>query len=80
MHPPVVIIKGTDVIIDVIHKLRSSGYKIRLELIEGLSRECAMKKYEEVDLFVDQLVIGWYGVVSLELLALGKACNLFYKG
>ena len=33
------IVKGTDVIIDVIHKLRSSGYKIRLELIEGLSRE-----------------------------------------
>ena len=74
------IVKGTDVIIDVIHKLRSSGYNIRLELIEGLSRERALEKYEEVDLFVDQLVIGWYGVVSLELLALGKPVICFTKG
>jgi len=74
------IVKGTDEIIRVVQNLRSKGIKIRLELIEGLSREDAQKKYQEIDLFIDQLVIGWYGVVSLEVMALGKPIICFIKG
>jgi hypothetical protein len=74
------IVKGTDEIIRVVQNLRSKGFKVRLELIEGLSREDAQKKYQEIDLFVDQLVIGWYGVVSLEVMALGKPVLCFIKG
>jgi len=74
------IVKGTDEIIRVIENLRSKGFKVRLELIEGLSREDAQKKYQEIDLFIDQLVIGWYGVVSLEVMALGKPVLCFIKG
>jgi glycosyltransferase involved in cell wall biosynthesis len=73
-------VKGTDEIIRAVQNLRSKGYKVRLELIEGLSREDAQKKYQEIDLFVDQLVIGWYGVVSLEVMALGKPVLCFIKG
>jgi hypothetical protein len=74
------IVKGTDEIIRVVQDLRSKGIKVRLELIEGLSREDAQKKYQEIDLFIDQLVIGWYGVVSLEVMALGKPVICFVKG
>jgi glycosyltransferase involved in cell wall biosynthesis len=74
------IVKGTNEIIRVIENLRSKGINIRLELIEGLSREDAQKKYQEIDLFIDQLVIGWYGVVSLEVMALGKPVLCFIKG
>lgn len=74
------IVKGTDIVIEIIQNLQSKGYKIRLELIEGLTREEALKKYEEIDLFIDQLIIGWYGVVSLEVLALGKPVLCFVKG
>ena len=74
------IVKGTNEIIRVIENLRSKGFKVRLELIEGLSREDAQKKYQEIDLFIDQLVIGWYGVVSLEVMALGKPVLCFIKG
>ena len=74
------IVKGTDEIIRVVQDLRSKGIKVRLELIEGLSREDAQKKYQEIDLFIDQLVIGWYGVVSLEVMALGKPIICFIKG
>jgi hypothetical protein len=74
------IVKGTDEIIRVVQNLRSKGFKVRLELIEGLSREEAQKKYQEIDLFIDQLVIGWYGVVSLEVMALGKPIICFIKG
>jgi len=73
-------VKGTDAIIRAVQNLRSKGFKVRLELIEGLSREDAQKKYQEIDLFVDQLVIGWYGVVSLEVMALGKPIICFIKG
>jgi len=74
------IVKGTNEIIRVVENLRSKGFKVRLELIEGLSREDAQKKYQEIDLFIDQLVIGWYGVVSLEVMALGKPVLCFIKG
>ena len=73
-------VKGTDEVIRAVQNLRSKGFKVRLELIEGLSRENAQKKYQEIDLFVDQLVIGWYGVVSLEVMALGKPIICFIKG
>ena len=73
-------VKGTDDIIRAVQNLRSKGFKVRLELIEGLSREDAQKKYQEIALFVDQLVIGWYGVVSLEVMALGKPIICFIKG
>ena len=74
------IVKGTDRVIEVVNKLRSQGHMVRLELIEGLPREAALKKYEEIDLFIDQLIIGWYGVVSLEVLAIGKPVICFTKG
>ena len=74
------IVKGTDHVIEVVNKLRSQGHMVRLELIEGLPREAALKKYEEIDLFIDQLIIGWYGVVSLEVLAIGKPVICFTKG
>ena len=74
------IVKGTNDIIDVVEKMKSKGHKIRLELIEGVSRDEAQKKFEGIDLFIDQLVIGWYGVVSLEVLALGKPVICFLGG
>lgn len=74
------IVKGTDEVIRVVQNLRSKGFKVRLELIEGLGREDAQKKYQEIDLFIDQLVIGWYGVVSLEVMAMGTPVICFVEG
>ena len=74
------ITKGTDQIIGAVDRLRAKGYKVRLELIEGLEKADALKKYQEIDLFIDQLVIGWYGVVSLEVMALGKPVICFVEG
>ena len=74
------IVKGTDQIISLVDRLRAKGHQVRLELIEGLAKADALKKYQEIDLFIDQLVIGWYGVVSLEVMALGKPVICFVKG
>ena len=74
------IVKGTNDVIDVVEKMRSKGHNIRLELIEGVSRQEAQSKFEGIDLFIDQLVIGWYGVVSLEVLAIGRPVICFLGG
>ena len=74
------ITKGTDQIIGAVDRLRANGHRVRLELIEGLTKADALKKYQEIDLFIDQLVIGWYGVVSLEVMAMGKPVICFVEG
>ena len=74
------ITKGTEQIIGAVDRLRAKGYRVRLELIEGLSKGDALKKYQQIDLFIDQLIIGWYGVVSLEVMALGKPVICFVAG
>ena len=74
------ITKGTDEVVRTVKRLQENGHKVRLELIEGLSKTAATQKYKEIDIFVDQLIIGWYGVVSLEVMALGKPVICFIKG
>ena len=72
--------KGTDLIIKVVESIQKKFPNIKLVLIEKLSHSEALKKYQEIDLFIDQLIIGWYGLVALELLALGKPVICFVKG
>ncbi len=48
------------------------GVRFEFTLVEGLHREEAKRLYERADLFVDQLILGWYGGVAVELMALGK--------
>jgi glycosyltransferase involved in cell wall biosynthesis len=45
---------------------------VELVLIEGISREEARQRYECGDVFVDQLLIGWYGSFGVEAMALGR--------
>jgi glycosyltransferase involved in cell wall biosynthesis len=45
---------------------------LRFRLVEGLAQDQARKIYREADLLVDQLLVGWYGGLAVELMALGK--------
>jgi glycosyltransferase involved in cell wall biosynthesis len=40
--------------------------------VEGLANAEAKKLYQQADLLIDQLLIGWYGGLAVELMALGK--------
>lgn len=64
--------KGTDVVVSAVEQLRSEGVDVELELVEGMPREEARKAYERADVLVDQLVVGWYGGVAVEAMALAK--------
>jgi glycosyltransferase involved in cell wall biosynthesis len=65
-------VKGTQYLVDAVERLRASGVKAELELIEGMPRREARRLYEGADLVVDQLLAGWYGGLAVEAMALGK--------
>ncbi|WP_404405211.1 glycosyltransferase family 1 protein [Jeotgalibacillus malaysiensis] len=63
--------KGTEFLIEAIKNLENN-YNIKLILIENVSYKEALKIYEKADIIVDQLLIGTYGMFSIEAMALGK--------
>lgn len=64
--------KGTDFIEKAIAELIAKGYKIELVLAENLSHHKIKELYEISDIGIDQVLYGWHGKVSVELMALGK--------
>ncbi|MFH1753423.1 MAG: glycosyltransferase [Candidatus Omnitrophota bacterium] len=65
-------IKGTKYILDAVDRLKKEGVDFEFKLVEGLSNAEARKIYERADLCIDQLLVGWYGGLSVELMALSK--------
>lgn len=65
--------KGTPHVIAAVERLYSEGLNFDFRLIQGLRQEDARALYEQADIIVDQLRIGWYGVLATEGMALGKA-------
>ena len=61
--------------------LRTEGYPVELILVEGMSRDRAFQEYKKADIFVAQLLTGWYGGIAVEGMALGKPviCYLRYS-
>jgi glycosyltransferase involved in cell wall biosynthesis len=66
-------VKGSESVFAAVEKLKHEGLNFNFELIEGLSNVEARKRYEQADIIIDQLRIGWYGVLAVEGMALGKA-------
>lgn len=64
--------KGTRYLLAAVERLKSEGVPFRFTLVEGMSNSEARIVYESADLLVDQLLAGFYGGVSVELMALGK--------
>jgi glycosyltransferase involved in cell wall biosynthesis len=59
--------KGTDEVIAA-----CEGLDADLVLVEGLHHSEAFERYREADIVVDQLNAGWYGLLAIECMALGK--------
>jgi glycosyltransferase involved in cell wall biosynthesis len=64
--------KGTEHVIAACEAL-----PVDLELVEGLHHDEARKRYEAADIVVDQLNAGWYGLLAIEAMALGKPVVTF---
>lgn len=72
-------VKGTKYIESAIHRLQQDGINFKFTLVEGMTNEEAKKVYKTADILVDQLLAGFYGALSVELMALGKpvVCYLY---
>lgn len=64
-------IKGTKFVLDAAKRL-TREYKIKFKFLEGVPHEDAQKTFREALAGVDQLLLGWHGLFSLEFLAQGK--------
>jgi len=65
-------IKGTAHLIAAVERLRAEGYAVDLRIVEFASNLSVLEKMAAADVVFDQLVIGWYAMVALEGMALGK--------
>ncbi len=65
--------KGTDHILRAVGAIekRYPG-AIELRLVEGLPYEQALRVYQTADLVIDQVLIGWYGGLAVEVMKMGK--------
>ena len=64
--------KGTERVIAA-----CEGLDADLVLVEGLHHDEAFERYREADIVVDQLNAGWYGLLAIECMALGKPVVTF---
>jgi len=65
-------IKGTKYIIQTVDELIADGYNIDLQIVEGKPHDYIIEKMKMSDAVIDQLSCPWYGMVSIEAMALGK--------
>jgi glycosyltransferase involved in cell wall biosynthesis len=65
-------VKGTRYLIRAIEELAADGVRVHLDLIEGVPRAEVLERLRAADIVVDQLLIGWYGGLAVEAMALGK--------
>ena len=63
-------VKGTKYIEQAIATIKLK-YDIKFTLVSGVSNQEAQKIYDTADIFIDQLIVGWYGGVAVELMARG---------
>ena len=59
--------KGTEHVVTA-----CNGLDAELVLVEGLHHAEAFERYRQADIVVDQLNSGWYGMLAIECMALGK--------
>jgi glycosyltransferase involved in cell wall biosynthesis len=64
--------KGTELFVRACDELG-----VELEIVEGLHHDEARRRYEQADVVLDQLNAGWYGMLAIEAMALGKPVVTF---
>ncbi len=72
-------VKGTEQVLSAVKKLKAEGIRIELRLVENIPNEEAKEIYKWADVVIDGLRMGWYGVLSVEAMALGKAVICYIR-
>jgi hypothetical protein len=65
-------IKGSKYVISAIEKLKKKDIEFEFELLRNKTHEETIEAIKSCDILIDQMVAGWYGLISIEAMALGK--------
>jgi hypothetical protein len=76
--PTAPIAKGTPAILAAVEKLRQK-YEFEFQLVTNVTRAQALEIMQKADIFIDQLVIGHYGMAAIEAMAYGKPVVCYIK-
>lgn len=71
--------KGTEFVEQSVAELKAMGLPVELVLIEKVPFHEVKALYERCDIGVDQVLYGWYGKVSIELMALSRPVVCYIK-
>lgn len=63
--------KGSDFIIEAVDKLKNRGFKIDFRFFIGERHEKVLREIARADIHLDQVVLGWYGTITAEAMAMG---------
>lgn len=72
-------IKGTRFVEAAFAALRPKFPAVEFRVVEKLDRAALQVAMAECDVFVDQLQMGWYGMVSAEAMALGRPAMAYIR-
>ncbi|TLS50852.1 glycosyltransferase [Paenibacillus antri] len=65
-------IKGTEFVIAAVDRLKREGVRFRFKLLENIPHHEVMEWYRQCTIAIDQLRIGTYANLSMEVMAMGK--------
>jgi hypothetical protein len=72
-------VKGTKHVVAAVDGLRSEGLPVRLDLIQGVSRDEVLERVRQSHVVVDQVLIGWYGGFAVEAMACGRSALAYIR-
>ena len=73
------IFKGTDYLVQAIEELRVEGVNVELVLVERMPNAQALEIYRSADIIFDNCLMGNYGFLAIEAMALGKPVLCFIR-
>jgi glycosyltransferase involved in cell wall biosynthesis len=71
--------KGTSIILGALDRLIKEGFNIKILLVENVTHKELKEKYKECDIFIDQILSGWYGTAAIEAMATGRPVVCFLR-
>ena len=73
------LIKGTRHVEAAFERLRPRFPDVRFEIVEKVPWHELRERLEQADVVVDQVFMGWYGMVAVEAMAVGKPALCFIR-
>lgn len=72
LHSPTAkIAKGSNIIMPMLAALQKE-YDFEYRMLNGLSRQEVLQQMQTADIFIDQIIIGGYGMAAMEAMSFGK--------